>query len=105
MEKAIKIIISEPWDFVSPEGDNKLIGSIHSLLNSTDGRERFIIRVQVPFLYNNYIIDYLVATKRHNEDTKQYNFHYSPNELANANSFEKIKDKLDFILIGSIDYI
>lgn len=97
----IKIIVSEPWNFSSSDGDNLFYCSVINL-NKTDKRELYLARINSNFEINNRKVDFVILQKRDNNNC--YNI-YIFKDNYDINSFSDDKDigeKLDFKIIGSI---
>jgi hypothetical protein len=95
----ITIIVGEPWDFTSSEGDNIFSGTfINSIVFNSSMIS--LVKVNHPFILNGSIINYVVLTPRGkiNVDIG----HIPDDCVSEFEQFGKIKECLQFIMIGSI---
>lgn len=92
MNKIIKLIISEPFEFKNSTGTNDLF------LEITDCKETEIICKCISEFKN--MSDYLLLTLRNNASDRNYNIYKI---LNGTNSFQSLDyDKLEFIMIGTM---
>ncbi|ATW25276.1 hypothetical protein [Candidatus Formimonas warabiya] len=103
INQQVKLIVAEPWNFTSPEGDNKFSGVVCEYTNSNSG-EAYLIKNNVPFVHNGAKVSYVVAMYRNKDvSDKNMNIAYIPDNLTHQfNQFDTIFDKLQFVIIGSI---
>lgn len=103
VNQQVRIIVSEPWNFSSPEGDNKFSGIVCESTNFSLG-EAYLIKNNFPFILNGNKVSYVVAMFRNKEvDAKSMNIAYIPDEnKAQFKQLDDIKDKLKFLIIGSL---
>ena len=103
INQQVKVIVSEPWDFTSLEGDNEFSGIVHEYINSSFG-EAYLIKNNVPFMLNGIKVSFVVAVYRNkNIDAKSLNIAYIPDDIISQfKQLDVIKDKLKFIIIGSL---
>jgi len=65
---AVKLVVSDPWDFVSAVG----AGPFGAQIVDTEGAvtiEKALIRLDEPLAYAGNVIEYLIATPRHTTQT------------------------------------
>ena len=60
----VRVLVGEPWDFSSPEGDNLFSGRIINVMSTRFG-EALIIKVRRPFTIDGSEVSYLLAMHRH----------------------------------------
>lgn len=98
----IIIVVAEPWNFVSSEGDNRFAGTIINFTETTYG-DTYLIKVNSPFIFNGQKIGYVVAVYRNRAiNLKGLNISIIPDDIVEKfNDFNSIKDYLKFIIIGS----
>jgi hypothetical protein len=96
----IKIIVSEPWDFSSPEGDNVFSGKIQDQIKTSFG-ELYLLRVSTPFQFKTSLINWIAISRRDNHNSVNV-YHINEKDVVSFKDVESIKDKLQFIIIGSI---
>ena len=103
IKQQVTIKVAEPWDFTSPEGDNIFSGVVSEYINSVNG-EAYLIKNNRTFILNGISVNYVVAMYRNKSiDCKNVNIAYIPDDLVNQfKKLESIKDKLKFIIIGSL---
>ena len=99
----LKIIVSEPWNFISSDGDNLFYCTIVNL-NKTDRRELYLAKTESHFELDNRKIAFVILQKRDYQNNNHYNIYvfrgdYDVNLFNNDND---IWGKLDFKIIGSI---
>ena len=104
INQQVKILVSEPWDFTSPEGNNIFTGVVIDSTNSVFG-ETYLIKINKPFVMNGLSINYIVVIYRNKDkDSRNLNIAYIPDDVVDQfRKLEEIKDKLKFIIIGSLD--
>jgi hypothetical protein len=103
INQKVTIDVAEPWDFTSSEGDNIFSGIISDYATSSTG-EVYLIKNNKSFFLNGKKVNYVVATYRNKKiNDKALNLAYIPDEaITDFKNFDTIKDKLEFIIIGSI---
>jgi ribosomal protein L19 len=103
ISQQVTIKVAEPWNFTSQEGDNIFSGVVIDYTNSVNG-EAFLIKNHNTFIVSGTSVNYIVAMYRNKSiDCKKLNIAYIPDD--SINQFKKldiIKDKLKFIIIGSL---
>lgn len=99
----VTIKVAEPWDFISPEGDNIFSGIVSDYTNSVDG-EAFLIKNNRSFILNGASVNYVVAMYRNKGiDCKNLNIAYMQDDIVkHFKELDNVKDKLKFIIIGSL---
>lgn len=112
VNKNITIIISEPWGFTTPEGNNKFSATVlnKTTFNRTKNKNKpvyqdaFLLKVNVPFVIDNLNVNYVMAEYRNKEvSLKSFNIYFIPDEyISQFKTLDTIIDKLKFIIIGSI---
>jgi len=60
----VKVVVSDPWDFVSPDGDNAVAGRLIRVLRTRLG-EALLIETSKPFVVHEREVSYLLALHRH----------------------------------------
>ncbi|MDA8212703.1 MAG: hypothetical protein M0021_12610 [Clostridia bacterium] len=97
----VKIVVSEPWDFNSPEGDNIFTGVIIDQTNSSLG-EAYLMKVSSTFQVNGISVSNVVVVPRGN-NPKAVNVYYIPDDLLpRFSDIKTITEKLRFIIVGTI---
>ena len=100
--RTVQIIVAEPWDFTSPEGDNKFSGQIIQSISKDVGTIN-LIKIYSPFAINNLIVKYVVTVPRQRIDTTQINIYHVPEDIIRMDNFwELLESNTSFIAIGSI---
>jgi hypothetical protein len=95
----IVILVAEPWDFTSTEGNNIFSGTIIDNLNFNHD-EVSLVKVNQPFTIDEIIINYVVITNRHKPHV---NIGYIPDNYVHLfKQFDSIKERIKFIMIGSL---
>lgn len=112
VHKKVTIIVAEPWDFTTPEGDNKFSGTVlnKTIFNRMKSKSKprydnaFLLKVNVPFVIDNLTVNYIVAEYRNKEvRLENFNMYYIPDAYINQfETLDTVIDKLKFIIIGSI---
>jgi hypothetical protein len=99
----LKIIVAEPWNFSSSDGDNLFYCTIINL-NKTDKRELYLARTHSHFEINNNKVDFVILQKRDYQNNNHYNIYiFKDNYDINLFSGDKdIGEKMDFKIIGSV---
>lgn len=92
MNKIIKLIISEPFEFKNSTGTNDLF------LEITDCKETEIICKCISEFKN--MSDYLLLTLRNNASDRNYNIYIIPNGAHRFHSLDY--NNLEFIMIGTM---
>ena len=113
IEQMIMILIAEPWDFSSTDGNNKFSGKIveKTMFDRNYGKrnpnleEAYLIKVNAPFFTDGLKVNYVVAEYRNKQvDSKGFNLYYLPDELVGQfMNLDNIINKLKFIIIGSAE--
>lgn len=100
----VKIVVAEPWDFTSEEGDNVFSGKV-SEITSMNSNEAYLIKCSFPFVLNNIIVKYVVATYRNKKvDSKVVNIAYIPDEAIDQfSNLGSIINEMKFIMIGRLE--
>jgi hypothetical protein len=62
---SIKIIVSDPWDFVTAEGSGPFRAQIIKTTKEESGRLRALIKLDTPIMFDKLTYEYLVAENRH----------------------------------------
>lgn len=103
INQQVKIKVSEPWDFTSPEGNNIFSGVVSDYTNSVLG-EAYLIKNNKTFILNGMSVNYIVAVYRNKGiDSRNLNIAYIPDDVVNQfKRLERIRDKLKFIIVGSL---
>jgi hypothetical protein len=97
----VLIMVGEPWDFTSKDGDNRFIGKIINCIKESN-EDRYLIEVNNPFILKNKMVNYVATQTRNTQYPENINMYYIPDELINNfSNLESIRDYLVFIAIGS----
>lgn len=63
--KRVILSIGEPWDFDSPDGQNKLMGVISEISKNENSKRPWVLLNTTPFEYDNKSISQLIGHSRH----------------------------------------
>ncbi len=104
INQKIRILISEPWDFISYDGGNRLYGTICGFVKANAG-DAYLFKTDKTIKYGEFDIDYLVLQKRNLDDINIIvNICYIDNETTEEfEQFDEIYKELKFIMIGRIE--
>ena len=98
----IKILVAEPWDFVSSDGQNAFYCTIRGR-NNCENSFMYFAEVNSDFTIDGNKVEYIMMRKR-NEDSRTFNI-YCPidNKDMQIGNYEdkNIIDNWKFIIIGS----
>ena len=100
MNDKIKIIVSEPWNFTSSDGDNLFYCKVDDI-NKTDTRELVLAKAISAFKIRGSEVKNVVLQPRNTQD-QQYNIYLLPKEycLDDFQNDNSIGQKLIFAIIG-----
>lgn len=99
----VQIIVSEPWDFTSAEGDNKFSGKILESVHDNNVGMRNLIKVKSPFHLSNLFVEYVITVPRQKGNNKNINVYYISEEVIRSGDFWiNIENEICFIAIGSM---
>jgi hypothetical protein len=62
---AIKIQISEPWDFDIGNGKNYFYGTLLNKIRGLDGNDYYIVKILKVFTWNKTTVDYILVSTRY----------------------------------------
>lgn len=97
----VKIIVSEPWNFASSEGDNIFSAKIYDKAKSSLG-EVYLLKVKIPFIIDNLLIKWIVISKRDKHNSVNV-YNICDKDIASFKNIDTIKNRLKFIIIGSVE--
>lgn len=97
----IKVIVAEPWDFASSEGNNVFTATIMRHIYFAD-KEAYLLRVEIPFELTGQLVRYAVATSRDQlSDLARVNIAYIPDECVDRfDHLSEVEWAMEFVIIG-----